>query len=385
LLLSLNSTNIAIGGVNESISKIAVILDTSECYDEFFIQDVLHGFDEINKTYDIDYDVFQLSDYTVTNSTYYQASYNYFNSTTNHTLTTNHTELAVKLIESQKYDIIVFIGYELRRLGYNEIPLPELYSETNFLFYDLSGEISSDGKDTGRENVLRVSFFENETGYIAGMLATSTITDFPNKIAAVGIKPYYWQRGEPRSNQLIAGFQAGVLRGIPGVSIDIFYIEDIANFNAAKTLGNNLDTDGYGLVFSAMQNNNTLGLLDGFSGNVITVDSDKTQISGNKPFGSIAKNNTKTLLTTFQFLNQSAIFPSGDFSFGYSDNVIYPTGWGDTTLVNNTMEQIYTDLVVDKITIPTDIYEAHNTPGYDIITGMGLFIALALIIRKRKN
>lgn len=385
LLLSLNSTNFSIGEVSEPISKIAVILDASECYDEFFIQDVLHGFDEINETYKIDYDVFQLSNYTVTNSTYYQATYNYFNSTSNHTLTTNHTELAVTLIESQKYDLIVFIGYELRRLGYNEKPLPELYNETNFLFYDLSGEISSDGKDAEKPNVLRVSFFENETGYMAGTLAASTITDFPPKIAAIGIKPYYWRRGEPRSNQLIAGFQAGVFRAVPGANIDIIYIDDIANFTAAKTLGNKLDTDEYGLVFAAMQNENTLGLLDGFSGKVITIDSNKTQISENKPYGSIAKNNTKTLLTTFKFLNQSTFFPSGDFLFGYSDGVLYPTGWGNATLVNNTMEQIHTDLVVDRITIPYDIYEARNTPGYSIITGWGLLIVLALITRKRKS
>ncbi|MHA2075044.1 MAG: BMP family ABC transporter substrate-binding protein [Candidatus Hodarchaeales archaeon] len=385
MLLSLNSTNITFGGLNEPISRIVVILDAPECYDDFFLQDVLSGFDAINNSFDIDYDVFQLSDYAVTNRTSYQATYNYFNSTSNQTIATNHTQLASTLIESQKYDLIVFIGYELRRLGFKEKPLPELYPETNFLFYDISGDLSPDKNATKRTNVLRVSFLENETGYMAGLLATSTISPLPEKIAAIGIMPYYWLRGEPRSNQLIAGFQAGVFRQNPGVNIDITYIEDFTNYSQAKTLGERLESDGYGVIFAALQNENALGLLDGFSKKIITVDSDRTQISGNKPYGSIAKNNTQTLLTTFEFLNQSAQFPSGDFLFGFSDGVLYPTGWGDATQVNNAMSQIYTDLVVDKVTIPYDIITASNTPGFIFPISIGFFIALALISRKIKS
>ena len=131
-------------------------------------------------------------------------------------------------------------------------------------------------------------------------------------------------------------------------------------------------------VGAALQNENTLGILDGFSQEVIAVDSDKSSVSGG-PFGSIVKNNTKTLLTTFELLNQSDSFLSGDMTFGYSDGVFYPVGYGnDVTVINNTLDQIFTDIMVDKIIIPNDIIQAENTPGYNIIPSLSLIFILAI-------
>jgi len=389
LLLCFNSTNIGVGGVEDPIGDIAVILDASACYDEYFLQDVINGFDAINQTYQMNYSIFRLENYTVTNTSYnaYNATYDYFNSTTNTSSTVTHTQLAKSLIDSDKFDLIAFIGYELRHIMYGETPFPELYPNTKFLFYDISGEISSDGQDTNRNNVLRVSFAENETGYMAGVLAAATISSFPSKVAAVGIQPLFWEEtGEPRSKMLIAGFQAAVMRRNPETQIDISYIEYYVNYSVAKTQGTKLESDGYELVFTALQNENTLGILDGFSKKIISVDSNRSLISGNKPYGSIVKNNTKALLATFEILNQSGTYLSGDLTFGFQDDVFYPNGWGNNnTLVNNTMEQIYQDLFVDKITIPKDILLAENTPGFELITGFGLILLLSVVVRKRRE
>lgn len=386
LLLCFNSTNIGVGGVEDPIGDIAVILDTSACYDEYFLQDVIDGFDAINQTYQLNYSIFRLENYTVTNTSYYHATYDYFNSTASTSSTVTHTQLAKSLIDSGKFDLIAFIGYELRQIAYEETPLPELYPNTKFLFYDLSGEISSNGQDTDRNNVLRVSFAENEVGYMTGVLATATISSFPSKIAAVGIKPLYWIRGEPRSNQLMAGFQAGVMRQNPETQIDISYIDYYVNNSVAKTQGTKLETDGYELIFTALQNENTLGILDSFSKKILSVDSNRSLISGNKPFGSIVKNNTKALLATFELLNQSATYLSGDLTFGFQDDVLYPNGWSsNNTLVNNTMAQIYQDLVIDKITVPKDIILAQNTPGFEFITSFSLILLLSIIMRKRRE
>ena len=232
-----------------------------------------------------------------------------------------------------------------------------------------------------------MSFAENETGYMAGVLAAATISSFPSKVAAVGIQPLFWEEtGEPRSKMLIAGFQAAVMRRNPETQIDIFYIEYYVNYSVAKTQGTKLESDGYELVFTALQNENTLGILDGFSKKIISVDSNRSLISGNKPYGSIVKNNTKALLATFEILNQSGTYLSGDLTFGFQDDVFYPNGWGNNnTLVNNTMEQIYQDLFVDKITIPKDILLAENTPGFELITGFGLILLLSVVVRKRRE
>ncbi|MFX0084764.1 MAG: BMP family ABC transporter substrate-binding protein [Candidatus Hodarchaeota archaeon] len=383
LLFCVNSADIGIGNISESVSNIAVILDASTCYDENFLEDVLNGFDAINQTYNISYNVFRLSNYKVTNRTHYRATYEYYNSTSNDTIITNHTQLARILIESNKFDLIAFIGYELRQIGNSETPLTELYPDMKFLFYDLAGVVSSDGEDDKRNNVFRVSFLEEEVGYIAGILATETITPFPSQISAVGIKPK-WFRGEPRSNKLIAGFQAGILRQIAETKIDISYIGYYTNYTEAKTLGTRLESDGYELAFAALQNENTLGILDGFLNNVITVDSNRSLITGNRPFGSIVKNNTKTLLTTFEILNQSATF-GGSLEFGFQDGVFYPDGWGNDASIDNAMEQIYQDLVVDKISLPNDIIDAQNTPGFEIITGFNILLLLSIIVRKRRE
>jgi basic membrane lipoprotein Med (substrate-binding protein (PBP1-ABC) superfamily) len=389
LLLCINSADIGVGNINESVSNIAVILDAS-CYDENFLQDIVNGFDAINQTYNINYDVFRLSNYTVTNTTYHRVTYEYFNSTSNNTIITNHTQLAKTLIESNQYDLIAFIGYELRQIGKFgtpiefETPLTQLYPDMKFLFYDLAGEVSSDGEDDTRSNVFRVSFSENEVGYMAGILATETITPFPSQISAVGIKPK-WFRGEPRSNKLIAGFQAGVLRQDAETKIDLSYIGYYTNYTEAKALGARLESDGYELIFAALQNENTLGVLDGFPKKVITVDSNKSLMSGNRPFGSIVKNNTKTLLTTFEIIqNQSEGF-GGALEFGFQDGVFYPDGWGNDESVNNAMEQIYQDLVVDKINLPDDIIDAQNTPGFEIITVFSMLLLLSIIVRKRRE
>jgi hypothetical protein len=147
-----------------------------------------------------------------------------------------------------------------------------------------------------------------------------------------------------------------------------------------------LETDGYELVFTALQNENTLGILDSFSKKILSVDSNRSLISGNKPFGSIVKNNTKALLATFELLNHSATYLSGDLTFGFQDDVLYPNGWSsNNTLVNNTMAQIYQDLVIDKITIPKDILLAQNTPGFEFFTGFSLILLLSIIVRKRRE
>lgn len=361
ILTSLNSLNFNnTVAENQLFQKIALIIDSTEFYDVSFINDIIEGFNYVNQTYSIDYDLFQLENYDNIAHDPYTAIY-YHNNTV-----TNHTELVKSIIETQEYDLIVLVGYELRRgfLDYS------MYPDLDFLYYDLSGELPSDLKKNELipQNLLIVNFKENELGYIAGALTTAVKTSLPPKIAMVGSF-----RGDPRTNQLIAGFQSAIFRNASDTQMLISYINDFANESIAKTIANNIKDGAYGLIFTALQNTNTQGILETFSNSsVISVDVNRQQ--------SILKNNTKAILHLFKEFNQSNFF-SGTYTFGIEDDVFYPSDWGDIDLVNKTMENIYQDIVEEKVSVPTDIVIASNTSGFEYVITIIVFISIPMLIK----
>ena len=148
---------------------------------------------------------------------------------------------------------------------------------------------------------------------------------------------------------------------------------------------------GLGLVLGSINGVlNGLLLLDGFTGSVVSVDSNRILLNGNNQIRSVVKNNTKTILSMFEIFNQSEDgFLAGVFKFGLADNIFYPSGWEDYEELNKTMGEIYTDVVISNIPIPTNIKHAVNTPGFEIIAISGLILYLAISRRyprkKRKR
>ena len=359
---------------NQAIKNIAIILDSPEFYDSSFTNDVLNGFDIVNQTYNMNYTVYALTNYSKSPIRYY------YNQTS-----TNHTELADNLIKTGQYDLIVFMGYELRREKKANY-LPNRYPETKFLYYDLSGQIPSHSGSLG-DNAAFFSFNESHVGFIAGTLTAEVIS--PQKIAMICTYRNSWPsdvtdpKPDPRSWQLIAGFQSGVLRSTTEVELLIYYIdyfwENWTDSDKAKTLAEDLKNQGFDLIFSALQNNNTLGILEGFTETVVTVDSNRSIMDGTIP--SVVKNNTKAILTLFEKFNQSEDnFLGGIHTLGLEEDVIYPSGWGNVTGI---MEEIYTEVVINNIVIPTDIKYAENTPGFEIF--ISLSILLYIPIRKKRE
>ena len=357
---------------NQLIKNIAIIMDSSELYDSYFINDVLNGFDLVNQTYNMNYTVFQLTDYSRPPITYY-----YNNSMT------NLTQMVNKINATDRYDLIVLMGYELRRtsLDYSEYPT------TKFLFYDLSGEKPNrfpKKMEDFPENVALVSFNERHSGFIAGTLAARTVSPQPQKIAMIctyraSSPGDIDHNSDPRSWQLIAGFQSGFLRNTTEVDLSIHYIDDFwgnwTDSAKAKELAEDLDEKEIDLVFAALQNENTLGILEGFPRTVIGVDSNRSSIR------SVVKNNTKVLLDLFEKFNQSEENFPGIHPMGLNEGVFYPCGWGNVTKI---IEEIYTDIVIDKIVIPTDIKQAENTSGFELVTIVAIILLLP-IYRKRKK
>ncbi|MHA2244406.1 MAG: BMP family ABC transporter substrate-binding protein [Candidatus Hodarchaeales archaeon] len=382
---------------SQRIDKIAVILDSSDFYDSYFIEDVLNGFDLVNQTYNIDYDFFNLTKYTSPTNDESSNRYPYRATYYHNNIATNHTQLATELIENstEQYDLIVFMGYELRREK-RENFLPARYPDTKFLFYDLSGELPSYSGDSLGNNVAVISFNESHVGFIAGTLTAVATSSPPKKIAMIGTYKNSYKVDDPkkppdpRSWQLITGFQSGFLRKITDVEFLISFVDyywgNWASYSKGNDIAKELDEQGYDLIFSALQNNNTLGVLDGFTGSVVTVDSNRSSLDGTIP--SVVKNNTKAIITMFEAFNQSEnSFLPGVFTFGLADNVFYPNGWGNDDLVNITMGEIYTDVVINKIPLPTNIKHAVNTPGFEIIaiSSLALYLAISKRFPRKKR
>ncbi len=371
LFLGFYTSYASTGQVDDSIQKIAIIIDSSEFYDASFIDDFLHGFELINQTHEnIDYDVYTLYNYTTINIFPYKVNYYYNNSVTNHTVLTE------ELINTDLYDLIILVGYELRR-GFLDVTE---YPDTKFMFYDLSGQSTGYSGTNFPQNLMILSFREKEVGFIAGTLATSVFENSIDKVAIIGT-----YNGDPRSKQLIAGFQSAILRNHTDAKIFISYIEDFIDSEKAESIATELSTSGFDLIFSALQNNNSLGVQKGVLGpHLISVDT-------NRSF-SITKNNTKTLLYTFNEIitkgwDNYRTISGGEIVFGLEDDVFIPTDWGNDNLVNSTMSQIYEDVIISSLQIPDDINYASNTYGFEgyIIIVIFIFTYIKQHIFKKKR
>lgn len=366
---------------NQTIKNIAIILDSSEFYDSHFINDVLNGFNVVNQTYNINYTVFQLTNYSRPPITYY-----YNNSIT------NLTQMVNTIYLTNQYDLIVLMGYELRRIGLDHSEFPNI----KFLYYDISAETPNRFPKRAEdfpENVALVSFNESHCGFIAGTLAAKTISPQPKKIAMLCTYRNSWpsdidHKSDPRTWQLIAGFQSGFLRNTSEVELSIVYIdyfwESWTNSEKAKDLAEDLDKQNFDMIFSPLQNNNTLGILEGIPEvtapedpppTVITVDSNRSTIP------CVVKNNTKAIQILFEKFNQSEDNFLGIHTLGLAEDVFYPSSWGNVTSI---MDQIYTDVVINNIPIPTDIKHAENTPGFEIFALLSIILYLPLRKKRKK-
>ncbi len=364
LIISFTSVNPSKGHVNEPFQKVAVIIDSNEFYDSFYVEEVINGFNSVNNTFGINYEVFLLANFSNPDVSQYQPTY-YYNNTA-----TNHTELTLSLIASGEYDLITLVGYELRR-GFDISEHPN----QDFLFYDLAGLTPYYSAKELPENLMVVSFNENEVGYIAGALTTAIFSPLPDKIGIIGT-----YRGDHRSKRLIAGFQSAIFRNTSDASILISYIEDWVDKDKAESIASSMKDEGYGLIFSALQNENNLGVLKGFPNKpVIQVDTNRSY--------SVLKNHTKTLMYLFNEFNKTG-FKKGILSFSIRDNSFYASDWGSQSedIINKTLVQVHEDVVENSLVIPNDFIYAENTSGFELIILISSFVFIPLVrIKKRER
>ncbi len=349
-------------GVNQQLGKIAVIIDSPEFYHASYTDDILNGFNYINQTYSIDVDIIQLTNYTLVNRAPYEITYTYNGSST------NQTQLVEMLIQRNQYDLIVFIGYELRR-GFDVSEFPE----TDFLFYDLSGEFPAFEGGNIPENLFIVNFKDNEQAFLAGSLAVMEFYPLPTKIGIVGT----WN-GDSRTRYLIAGFQSALFRNTTNVDISIAYVDTWIDQEKVKEISSDFTTQGIELVFTALQANNTLVMLESFTGgDVVSIDLNQSK--------SVMKNNTRVLTSVFKTFNTSEGFFGGvSASFGITDQIFYSNGWSDPVSANKTLVGIQDEIASGDLVVPTDIKYASNTPSISIVLIILAILPLLSLRKKRR-
>ncbi|MHA2030081.1 MAG: BMP family ABC transporter substrate-binding protein [Candidatus Kariarchaeaceae archaeon] len=361
ILFGSQPININNASVQVPLEKIAIIIDSPEFYHSSFVDGILQGFNVINTTFQIDFDIFHLSNYSVVGTDPYQFAYTYNDTVTNHS----------QIVENNKdnYDLFVIIGYELRRnfLNFSE------YEDNNFLFYDLSGEYPAFSTSEVPSNLYIVSFQDHEEAFLAGSLAVAKYYPLPPKIAIVGTF-----RSDPRSKRLIAGYQSALFRNSTNKDILISYVDDWVNRAEVQRIGTDLSNQGYSLVFSALQANNTLELDKAFTkGPVVCVDLNITP--------SVMKNNSYVLFDVFNSFNASGGYFGGVVvTYGLSDDIFYGYGWDNPSLVNKTITELKEDISSKDLVIPFDIVTASNTPGYSFII-LILSITSLMIVKKKPN
>ena len=361
-LLSFHSVRANNAAVNEPIQKIAVILDSPEFYHASYTDDILNGFRYINQTYQINIDIFQLTNYTLVSDNPYEVEFTY-----NGTLT-NQTRLTETLIQTGQYDLIVLVGYELRR-SFNV----SAYSETNFLFYDLSGEFPTYDGTGIPENLFVVNFKENEQGFLLGSLTVAEYYPLPSKIGIVG-----FYKGDARTRQLVAGFQSAIFRNTTNVDISIAYVDSwFDQKEKVETISTEFSNQNIELVFSALQANNTLVKLNSSTkGNVVCVDLNQSK--------SVMKNNTRVLTDVFKtFNNSNGFFGGVSATFGLTDDIYHANGWSDPFMVNKTIVGLYEEIISGDLVIPSDIKYASNTPSFSFL--MIILVVLPLFSRRKKR
>ena len=364
LLVIMLSSQMGSSSVNrgtELPTKVAVIIDSPEFYHSSFVDDILNGFSLINQTYQINYDIYQLSNFSLVSASPLQFTYSYNSSTT------NHTELTQDLINSGEYDLIVLVGYFLR---HNFLEFSD-YPETNFLFFDLSGTSPAFEGATIPDNLLIVSYSENQLGFLAGSIFAEDYDPLPQKVAIVGAGTW-----DPRSRLLMSGFQAGVFRKTTNIDIQLNYLDTWYDSARVRSFASDLSNQGFEVVFSAFQANHTLEIIETFTGDVISVDLNQTR--------SVMKNNSRTLLDIFSAFNEEDGFFGGlSVVYGITDGVFYGNGWLDPLKVNETINDIAEAIASEELIIPTNIKTASNTPSFNYFIGFIAFVFIPFYRKKR--
>jgi len=184
-------------------------------------------------------------------------------------------------------------------------------------------------------------------------------------------------KDDARTRQLTAGFQSAIFRNTTNVDISISYVDTYVDQERVKQISAEFTDQDIELVFTALQANNTLTMLNSFiNGNVVCVDLNESE--------SVMKNNTHVLSDIFRTFNNSDGFFGGvAATFGITDNIFYPNGWSNPSMANKTMIKLQEEILAGELDIPTDIKYASNTPSFSAI--MIFMLVLPIFLKKKKS
>lgn len=387
--------------ISDPINNIAVIFDSPDFYHESYFTNIREGL-----LYTQNFFEFNISYYYM----------DYFNDWGNYSLN-NTSDKVGNFIDSQNItdtnDLIVLAGFylsldinmDLRDNTSESCSVPTCppiyyrYPDTKFLIYDIKqfspASSSINVNDTYVHNVTNVAwvkFSQSEVGFLAGAIAAANI-DSLTSVSMVGTfrpKDFKATVTFGSMNENFAGFQAGLLYYGDVTKVDHINI-DYLGFNTdrerATNLGSDLKLSGTDLLFATSYYNNTLGLIDGFSGpnkKMITIDSDLTDDPSGIVVDSIISNSSSVFYYLFNLFNSTG-FASGIFEFGILDNAIYPATMSQNTEIANLYYRIQEDLLEENVVVPNRIAVAQNTPGFSFFSILVSLIPLSLFLLRRSK
>jgi basic membrane protein A len=145
----------------------------------------------------------------------------------------NHSSLA-----EEGYDVVIGVGFAQ---GDAVAEVAQKYPDTRFVIID----VDATSLPGGPENVVGLVFKEEEVGYLAGYLAALTDRREPGKhvISSVG------GMKEPPVDRFIAGYQAGALDAVPGITLLNGYSQDWDDLAKCKEVALDQIAKGSRVVF----------------------------------------------------------------------------------------------------------------------------------------
>lgn len=259
----------------------------------------------------------------------------------------NDPSLYYELLQTAAADHdLVFVNPGYQFDSYLE-EMADTYPDVLFVYADGTSGIE-------RDNIISVSYKEHEGSYLAGVMAAmmTTRTDVKG-INDQKVLGFVGAMDSPTINNFLTGFQQGAASVDPDIKVINMYVGDYNDPALGKEMALSLYDQGCDIIYAAASNSG-----DGVSAAAkekgfycIGVDTDKSPQAPENIMGSMLKNVT----TSFYDVIKAKV---NDESL----DTVQRKG-----LADKWVEMYFNDYM--KSFIPTDVMDAINKAGQDIISG----------------
>lgn len=241
-----------------------------------------------------------------------------------------------QMVQASEYaDIVVVVGFEFEDLV-QEIPLE--FPEVNYIYVDSEIE--------GIDNLITISYAENEGSFLAGALATMLTTETSiegineaKKIGMVG------GRDIPVIRNFAAGYEAGAKYVDPEVDVEVVYAEDFEDPAKGKENATVLYSRDIDIVF-AVAGKTGEGVFEAakeLGQYAIGVDTDQRYIEPDAIVASMVKRVGKSIYDTIENIQNDNIEKGKVVRYGLEQDGV-GMGYGTDDMVQFATDEMKAEL-----------------------------------------